>query len=90
MRPTLVYAVHDEDNRLRARVAHAEDAACLVSFLGRNATVRNPDGILWREGRGYDGEAGESYDEAAHRIMGRAERFARLNKPPGAISEGKR
>lgn len=63
-------AEDDQPLHIVATTAYPEFAAAMVSLCGPGATVRlNKDVILWTEGA--DGNAGESYDEAAETMMSR-------------------
>ena len=60
------YKVFTADGTYVAAIKHLEDAAAFVSIQGEGSTVRNghaKKNTLWTEG--LDGNAGESYDEAA-------------------------
>lgn len=59
------------DNKLRAAVAHAEDAAAFVAVLGDGAEIRVNRKVVWREGSEAF-SAGTSYDSAAEVIWARA------------------
>jgi hypothetical protein len=62
-----IFKIYDSKGDYRAACKLAEDAACLVAFLGDGATIRAGHGvknIVWREGR-EDCPAAESYDHVA-------------------------
>jgi len=65
------FKVYDSSGMYRAACHEPEAAACLVSFFGDGATIR--DGHqkkLWVEG--VDGCAGESFDRVAQIVIERA------------------
>jgi len=65
------FKVFTVDGTYVAAIKHLEDAAAFVSIQGEGATVRNGHAkkhTLWTEG--VDGNAGESYDEAAATMRG--------------------
>ena len=60
------FKVYSSANEYVGSIKYLEDAAAFVSIQGEGATVRNGHAkkhSLWTEG--VDGNAGESYDEAA-------------------------
>ncbi len=57
-----VYAKNDK--KARASCEHAEEAACLVAFLGEGALIKSGYAILWTEGSERQ-PAAESYDHVA-------------------------
>lgn len=68
------WKVYDAERRYRASTAGIVEAAVLVSFLGDRATIRNGHNkrdVVWTEGAGHDGAAGESYDHVCDVVEGR-------------------
>lgn len=69
----LTLDVYDSDSELRASLQYAEDAGCLVAFLGEGSTIRekgNRKHILWSEGN-EEQPAAESYDFVAETVWRR-------------------
>lgn len=72
-----MYFIHNTGGECIGSLVYAEDAAALVSILGDGTTVRNEVGaVLWTEGDApnRDGNAGDSFDEAADLIREREKR----------------
>jgi hypothetical protein len=68
----LKYSIYNEYGERIAATLHPEDAAMMVSALGDGGSVRFDKRTVWREG--VDGNAGESYDEAAMKMLERIDR----------------
>jgi len=67
-----------------AACKRAEDAACLVAFLGNGATIRwghSTRGIVWREGSESQ-SAADSYDLVAEVIHRRCSDMVNVAKQP--------
>lgn len=74
------YKVYDAHGEYIGCVKYLEDAAVLVGICGRGAGAKvkaHHTLVLWTEG--IDGEAADSYDEAAS-IMGQRERLANRDR----------
>lgn len=66
----MLFHVCDFERGCVALTKYPEEAAMLASALGENATVQDARGwLLWSQM--LDGDAGESYDDAAEKIMQR-------------------
>jgi hypothetical protein len=62
------FKVYDAQGVYQSACKEPEAAAALVSFYGEGATVRDGHShIVWVEGE--DGNAGDSYDDTATRIL---------------------
>lgn len=72
----LVWNVYKGKERVAACL-DAECAAALVAILGDGAQVRFGTWVCWTQGK--DGDAGQSYDEAAAFMHGRARAAQRAN-----------
>ena len=62
--PLSWYVYNSDGERIGATV-HGEDAAALVSVIGKGATIRRHGVVVWIEG--VDGLAGDSYDTVVER-----------------------
>lgn len=65
MASPLVFKIYNPTDGMYAATRYAEDAAAMVSVAGEGGYVRYGSIKVWREGAGFDGFAGESYDAAA-------------------------
>lgn len=68
----LPYKVHNPAGVHVADCKHVEEAACLVAFLGDDASIRVGPLVVWHEGK-EDQPAGESYDQVAQTVHDRME-----------------
>jgi hypothetical protein len=72
MASTPEWKVYDYDGTYQAACKDVAAAACLVSFYGDRATIRQGHvKVVWKEGVEFDGIASESYDLTHLRILGR-------------------
>ena len=68
------WKVYDSFNKYQASCHEVEAAATVASLYGPGATIRDGHGAkwtVWTEGpvdEGFDGFAGDSYDEVVYRI----------------------
>lgn len=61
------WKVYDPQGKYQAACKEAEAAAALMAFYGNGAKVKQDHGFtVWTEG--VDGEAGESFDDAAQQM----------------------
>lgn len=60
-----MYEVIDEQGTKRGTVTYAEDAAALVALTGGTIVSLSTGRVVWTQGTGKDGDAGDSYDETA-------------------------
>ena len=67
-----MFKIYDKYGEYRGTLVEPEAAAALIGFYGHGASVRYANKTVWIEGPDGDGEAGESYDNAADRMMDRA------------------
>lgn len=72
------WKIYDSAGIYQAACKEPEAAACLVSFYGNGATIRDGHAfVVWVEGLeidGKDGIAAESYDTTAETIIKNAEK----------------
>ena len=62
------WKIYTREGEYIASAKYPEDAAAIVAMRGEGTTIRyghNKRDIVWTEGQGADGEAGESYDAVA-------------------------
>lgn len=72
------FKVYDANGVYQAACKEPEAAASLMGLYGPGSTVRyghSVRSIVWREGVEHDGEAYDSWDEAAITMMRRVEGF---------------
>ena len=72
------FKVYDRNGTYQAACKEPQQAAALMAFLGEGATIRCGHGaIVWREGRGEDGWACDSYDRVTVTVWDRVNQEAR-------------
>lgn len=60
------WKVYNAAGTYQAACKEPEAAAALMALYGDRATIRDGHGtVVWTEGKGFDGDAGESYDRVA-------------------------
>jgi len=66
------FKIYTASGEYTAATKHPEEAACLVSFLGDGATIRDGHTLRWTVWtEGADGCAADSYDATADTIWRR-------------------
>jgi hypothetical protein len=66
--PALSWYVYNSDGERIGATVHGEDAAALVSVIGKGATIRRLGILVWTEG--VDGLASDSFEDVVAHANG--------------------
>ena len=67
-----IFKIYDADGEYQGCMKRPEEAAAVVALLGDDSEIRyGHKHVVWTQGPNGDGDAGESYDDAAALIRSR-------------------